>query len=131
MKYAGSNFYFDYLPQNFITDVNKDRNKQILNMTFKQLFSKDFFSELEAKYSEKCQINNLAIEHIEKNKKVREKSNYNYYNEMKYYEIYEEYLRSKEFEEDIIKLVEKKENEEYIKQYINLALHLIDYFSSN
>ena len=48
---------------------------------------------------------------------------------MKYCELYEEYLNSKEFEEDIIKLV-KKESKEYIKQYINLALHLIDYFSS-
>ena len=126
LKYAGSNFFFDYLPQDFITDVTKDRNKQILDMTFKQIFSKDF-----TKNSEKCRINDLAITHIEENKKVREKSNYDYYKKMKYYEIYEEYLRSKEFEEDIIKLVEKKESEEYIKQYINLALHLIDYYSSN
>ena len=130
LKYSGSNFFFDYLPQKFISDVTKDRNKQILDMTIKQLFSKNF-SEIDAKYSEKCHINILAIEHIEKNKKVREKSNYNYYEKMKYYEIYEEYLRSKEFEENIIKLVEKKESEEYIKKYINLALHLIDYFCSN
>ena len=78
---------------------------------------------------EKNQNNALAIENIEKNKKVRNNSNYIYYKNMKYCEIYEEYLSSKEFEEDIIKLV-KKESKEYIKQYINLALHLIDYFSS-
>ena len=55
---------------------------------------------------------------------------------MKYYEIYNEYLNSKEFEEDINKLKKKENkkahsgNEDYIKQYINLALNLNDFFTS-
>ena len=132
LKYSDSKFFFDYLPQNFITNVTKDLNKQILNMSFTQFFSKDF-SEIEGKDKDKkknlerSQINILAIEYIEENDGVREKSNYNYYKNMKYYEIYDEYLRSKEFEEDIIK-IEKINGKEYIKQYINLALHLMDYF---
>ena len=133
LKRCNSKFLFDYLPQNFIANVTKNVNKQILNMTFKQLFSKDF-NEIKDKVpknsKERCRVNILVIESIEKNKDVREKSNYNNYTNMTYSEIYYEYLRSKEFEEDIIKL-EKKESKEYIKQYINLAIHLIDYFSSD
>ena len=132
LKYTNSKFFFEYLPQSFITNVTKEGNKKILNMTFEQLFLKDF-NETKAKVTknnlEKRRANKLVIEGIEQNEKVKEKSNYNNYKYMKYYEIYEEYLRSKEFEEDIIKL-EKTQSKEYIKQYINLALHLIDYFSS-
>ena len=133
LKYTNSKYFFECLPQNFITNVTKDGNKHILNMTFKQLFLK-YFIENEDKASkkdlEKCKVNFLVIVNIEGNDDLREKSKYNNYKNMKYYEIYYEYLKSKEFEEDIIKL-EKTESKEYIKQYINLALHLIDYFSSD
>ena len=42
LKFSNSIFFFDYLPQNFITNVTKDRNKPILNITFRQLFLNDF-----------------------------------------------------------------------------------------
>ena len=51
---------------------------------------------------------------------------------MKYYEIYDEYINSREFEDDIIRLKEKEgEPEIYIKKYINLALELNDFFTSD
>ena len=59
-------------------------------------------------YLEKCRANILVILGIEQNEELKEESNYNNYKCMKYYEIYEEYLRSKEFEEDIIKLEKKR-----------------------
>ena len=46
---------------------------------------------------------------------------------MKYYQIFDEYLLSKEFEIDIYKLKEKN-NYKYIKNYIRLAFGLNDYF---
>ena len=46
---------------------------------------------------------------------------------MKYSELFEKYLISKEFE-DSIKALEKTETESYIYQYINLAKNFIDYF---
>ena len=132
LRYTNSKLFFDYLPQNFITNVTKDGNKNILNMTFKQLFLKGFHEtedKVTKNYLEKYRANRLVIVGIEQNEELKDESNYNNYKYMKYYEIYEEYLRSKEFEEDIIKL-EKTQSKVYIKQYINLALHLIDYFSS-
>ena len=51
---------------------------------------------------------------------------------MKYYEIYDEYINSREFEDDIIKLKEKEgEPEVYIKKYIKLALKLNDFFTAD
>ena len=134
LKYSGSKYFFDYLPQSFITNVTKAGNKKILNMTLEDFFSKDF-SEFEdkntEKNSEKWTAGKNVIKNIEnEDENIREKSNFNIYKKMKYYQIYNEYLNSKEFEEDIIK-IEVKEGEEYTKQYINLAYHLIDYFSSD
>ena len=54
-------------------------------------------------------------------------SNFNYFKDMKYYEIYNEYLRSYEFEIEINRL-KNKENFEYIKFYIQLAFNLINFF---
>ena len=47
---------------------------------------------------------------------------------MKLYEIYDEYLNSKEFKMDISKLKQQKETDKYIKKYISRAINLIDYF---
>ena len=134
LKYSGSKYFFDYLPQSFITNVTKAGNKNILNMTLEDFFSKDF-SEFETndteKNSEKWTAGKNVIKNIEnEDENIKEKSNFNIYKKMKYYQIYNEYLNSKEFEEDIIK-IEVKEGEEYTKQYINLAYHLIDYFSTD
>ena len=49
---------------------------------------------------------------------------------MKYYEIYNEYLRSYEFEIEINSL-KNKENFEYIEFYIQLAFNLINFFLYN
>ena len=47
---------------------------------------------------------------------------------MKYYEIYEEFLGSKEFEMEILKLKQQKESNNYIAKYINKAFNLIEFF---
>ena len=50
---------------------------------------------------------------------------------MTYRQIYEEYLRSKEFEKEIANLKEKeKESELYITRYIYFAITLMDYFGT-
>ena len=47
--------------------------------------------------------------------------------DMKYYEIFKEYLRSEEFEKDIYKL-KNESSDKYIKTYIRLAFDFIDFF---
>jgi hypothetical protein len=139
LKHAGSEYLFDFLPPSFVSNVSKEENRVILNKTFKELFCMDFIkgkSKTNQINSQRCKANKKVIDYLEKNEAVSEKIGYQFYRNMKYYEIYNEYLNSKEFEEDIIKLknTESKkaqsDNEEYIKQYINLALNLNDFFSS-
>ena len=47
---------------------------------------------------------------------------------MKLYEIYDEYLDSKEFKMEISKLKKQKETDKYIKKYIIKAINLTDDF---
>ena len=56
------------------------------------------------------------------------KINFDYIKEMTYGKIFNEYLESRDFEEDILKL-KKIEKPEYIKNYIIKAYTFIEYFS--
>ena len=134
LKMAGSIHLFGFLPHSFIGNVSKSKNRGIMNMTIKDLFAQDF-SEEENNNEEinlkNNQENILLIKYLEENEIISEKSNYKYYKNMKYYEVIYEYLNSIEFEEDIIKLEEEGEDEEYIKLYIHMALNYVDYYSSS
>ena len=139
LVYAGSKYLFDFCPQIFVSDITKKGNIGSLNKTFREFFSMDFIegkNNVNQINSQRCRENKNVIIYLEKNKTLSEKIGYKFYRNMKYYEIYNEYLNSKEFEEDIFELKNtesqkaKSDNEEYIKQYINLALNLNDFFSS-
>ena len=133
LKKAGANYFFRFLPQNFILNIKKKENKDALHLTFIEIFSKNFSKDkdkVQESYIEKIEYNIKVINYLEKNRIIGKKSNYIYFKNMKYFEIYEEYLKSKEFEMDIIKLKEE-ENDEYIKKYIKLAFSLNNFFSED
>ena len=133
LKLAGSKLLFNYLSHYFTENVTKEENRDVLDKTFKEVYTKDFNKDRdnEDKISlKKLKDNIRVINYLENDEAMSEQSNYNYYKNMKYREIYEEYLRSAEFEEDITKLI-KEENEKYIKKYIKLALDLNDFFLSD
>ena len=50
--------------------------------------------------------------------------------DMKYYQLYEEYINSNEFIEEINKLKKNGMNDEYIKKYINLSKHFLEFFEN-
>ena len=131
---AGSIHLFGFLPHSFISNVTKNKNKDIINKNFEDFIKQDF-SEDENNNNEislkNHQENISLIKYLEENEIISEKSNYKYYKNMKYYEVIYEYLNSIEFEEDIIKLEEEGEDEEYIKLYIHMALNYVDYYSSS
>ena len=139
LVYAGSKHLFDFCPQMFVSNITKKGNRGVLNKTFREFFFMDFIegkNKVNQINSQRCRENKNVIIYLEKNKTLSEKIGYEFFRNMKYYEIYNEYLNSKEFEDDIIELkhIESKkaqsDNEDYIKQYINLALNLNDFFSS-
>ena len=77
---------------------------------------------------DKYHHNLSVLEYLKNNKEISRKSNFNNIKNMKLYEIYDEYLNSKEFKMDISKLKQQKETDKYIKKYISRAINLIDYF---
>ena len=73
--------------------------------------------------------NNIStIEYLEQNNDISEKSNYNNFKNMKLKDIYNEYLESTHFENDINNLKDDNENDKYISDYVIKAKNLIDFF---
>ena len=133
LKKAGEYYFFSYLPQNFICNLKKKENKDALHLTFKEIFSKNFSEDkdkVHKSYIEKIEYNIKVINYLEKNRIIGKKSNFIYFKNMEYFEIFEEYLKSKEFEMDIIKLKDK-EKDDYIKKYIKLVFNLNNLFSED
>ena len=129
---AGTKKKFKPLSQIFIANVNREKNMEILNFSFTKLFSKNFFEGNKTVYSDQKKLNNnlLVVKYLEKNHKISEKSNYNSFKDMKFQEIFNEYLESEEFEKEINRLKGTKGiKDEYIKKYVILAYHLIEFFS--
>ena len=130
LKNSKSKQFFNLPPQSFVSNISRRENRGVLELTFKDIFSKKFDDKKNVckadikKYSE----NISTLEYLENKKDISEKSNYSVFKNMKYYQIYEEYLNSKEFENEIIKLRQEKESNAYIDNYINLSGNLNDFF---
>ena len=62
---------------------------------------------------------------MEKNENIKKKINFDYIKGMTFGELFKEYLESREFEKDILKL-KQKETPEYIKNYIIKAYNFIE-----
>ena len=131
LKSVGSKYFFSFLPHIFISNITKSENKEIVNLNLKELFSKNFYIDKEMRKSDlkKYHQNLSTIEYLEKNKDISLKSNFDIFKNMKFYQIFNEYIYSKEFEMDIYFLKEKrKENEKYIIKYITKATELMEFF---
>jgi len=129
LKNVGSKKYFKYLPQAFISDLTKKKNKSILNMTYKEILTNNF---IKWRKSDLRGINNYlhnksVLEYLENNKDTFKNFNYNIFN-MTYSQLYKEYFESKEFEIEIASLT-KIETLKYIKNYIVKANNFIKFFS--
>ena len=143
LKIAKSKHLFDSFPYILVSNINKQKNRIIINMKLIELFTTNFFDEYKSEYiiedkvkylkekkiNEKKYYHNLKILHyLKENEDIRKKINFDYIKEMTFGELYKEYLESREFEEDI-SILKKKENPQYIKNYIIKAYSFIEYFS--
>lgn len=128
LRQAGSTKFFSFLPQNFICNISKQKNKEVLNLSLKEMFSKNFYINEKDKDLKKYYHNISVLEYLEQNPDIVEKSNYNIFQKMKYHQIFKEYLKSKEFEMEIANLKQEKENDKYIRKYIIKANNFLDFF---
>ena len=125
----GISLYFVKLPQSFVSDVVRKTNKEILNLTLEEIFKKEELYKLDKDEDLIKYRHNLDVvndEEIQGNAEIKNILN------KKYYEIYEDYINSKEFKVDEINRLKKNNSEEaddeYIKKYIFLAQHLLEFF---
>lgn len=136
LKQAGSKMFFSFLPQIFISSIARDKNHQVLDLTYRQILEKDFITGVdETKYKNKSvdlakYKNNLKVlEYLDRNMDICEKSGFDIISNMKYSNLLDEYFTSNEFQHAIKKLQEENEEEDYIKEYIKKAKNYVKFFS--
>jgi primosomal protein N'' len=136
LRQAGSKYLFSFLPQIFISSISREKNHQVLNMSYRDLIKKDFVSNIdEKKYKNKrvdlakYKNNLIVLDYLDKNPEICEKSGFDLISKMKYGDLLEEYFKSDEFDKAIKKLYEENEEEDYIKEYISKAKTYVKFFS--
>ena len=132
---AGSNLLFDFFPQDFISNITIKFNNIALNYSYEELIKIDLTEKLLKQEKneidlEKYKRNIEVLEYIDKNPKIGEFSLFNQIRNMKYWQILNAYFKSKEFEDSIIELYQKRERIRYIEEYINKALTYVNYYST-
>ena len=167
LKKAGSKHTFESFPQNFIADISKKTNFEVLNLKYEEIFdytyqkiineikielvqSKNKRNEVALKKSrykrsevdikksrekrkevalKKYYKNKKTLDYLNSNPVVSENSGWQKIRTMKYIDLLRVYFNSEEFEQSIHELY-KKENQNYINQYIFFAKTYITYFQS-
>ena len=125
LKSSGNILYFEKFPQNFVSNISRQINNKLINMTLKEIFER---KEL---YEDK-DINNYNHNlTVIKSEEIQECDELNIILNKKYCELFEEYINSKEFQIDEINRLKNKDmNDEYIEKYIYLAKHFIEFFNN-
>ena len=129
LKKYGSKMLFDYLPQPFIKNVNVIHNKAYLKLTMRTLFKMVFGNK--AKDKEKLNTNLKVINYLDSNDKIRIQSGAEEFLSSSYAEIIRKYINGKLFEDDVKKLYKEGETEEYIKKYIYIGKHWIEFYEND
>ena len=127
LKNIGSKKYLRKFPQHFVSDVNQKRNKELFNMTLREIFENKELYINEDKEGFRNYLNNLKVV---QNEEIKENIELKIIFNKTIYELYEEYINSDEFKIiEINRLKEKKMQDDYVKRYINLARYLILFFT--
>ena len=117
-------YYFVNLPQDFIANVNIDKNREMMNEKFEQLFLRWI-----------NQKNIDMIEYLNNNPDLCKKTIWNKLRNMTYKQLLDAYFISAEFEKTICNLQAKSEKKNkkvsalYIENYINHALSYTDFYT--
>ena len=135
LRKAGSKKLFTFLPQVFISSIAREKNRCVLNLSFRELLQKNFVNDVdEKKYKNrnvdlsKYKKNLSVLEYLDKNPEICKNSGFDIISKMKYSDLLEEYFQSDEFERAIYKLREENEDEDSIKEYINKSKNYVKFF---
>lgn len=137
LKKVGSKQFFDFLPKIFTICGKVEENRVFLNMTYKEILSTDFSSKIVSNSRTNQDLtndifkykNNLKVlDYLEKNPDISKKSGFDLISEMKYCDLFEQYIISEEFDKVLNKLRQENEEEDYIAKYKSIAKEFVDYF---
>jgi hypothetical protein len=129
LRKAKSKMIFDYFPQSFVSNVKININKSVLNLTLRELYLKEFKGL--AKDKEKEINNKKVIYYLEKNKEIGLNSGVEKLLNYKYKEILKLYFNSDLFKNDLCRLKDEGEDDEYINKYKYLALNWCDFYEQS
>lgn len=114
------------LHQNFIVNISKEFNSIYFNYSYKQLLETDFSNNTD---DYKRFKNISTLKYLNKNY-PEEDSIINYILNKKIYSIFEEYLLSQDFFDNLEK-IKRKEKPFYLKKYIHYALKFISFIDQS
>ena len=127
LKSIGSTKYFMKFPQNFVSDISQKRNKEIVNMTLKEIFEKKELYKQENEIGFENYLHNLKVIQSEI---IKENSEFKKILNKTFRELYEEYINSDEFKiGEIGRLKKHKMKDDYIKKYVYYSRELIEFFN--
>ena len=122
LRNGGNKHFFARFYQKFASDVAKKRNKEIINITLRQIFEKKDLNKSKEKYRHNLEV----LDSIKKEKNWELDRILN----MKFCSLFEEYINSDEFKIDEINRLKKKNKlNVFIERYIYLSMHFIEYYS--
>ena len=126
LKNIGSNLYFMRFPQSFVSDIYRKTNKEVVNMTLAEIFVNKEINTSKNRPDLNNYYHNLKVvnsDEINKNEEMQKILN------MKYCDLFEDYINSDEFKiDEINRLKRKNMNEEFINRYINVSKTFIKFF---
>ena len=130
LKNAGSIISFEKIQQDVVYDLVKKNNKKLLDMSLEQIFTKkDLYrgKNLE-KYNHNLKLINLLKS--EEYNDIRQNTQIDRILNMTYYDLFQEYITSNEFIEEINRLKNNKMkfDDSYIEKYIYYSLNFINNF---
>ena len=129
LKRAGSKLLFTFLPQCFIEKISKKDNSKYLNLTYKELLSKDFLPLGKQNNDFNYEHNKKVLKYLEENEVISKKSGFDLIKNFTYKELLYRYFNSNQFEHSIIQLINEKESPEYINEYINKAKNYLNFYN--
>ena len=124
LKKLGYKELFRYFPQKLVGEITKKKNKELMNMTLFQILEKN------DSYIKKDLINFEYNLEIIKKIKTDEKTEVYFILNKKFSEVFEEYINSDAFKEEIVRLNSKHKNEEfYLQRCEYLAKNFVRFYS--
>ena len=126
LKKSGYNLFFEYYPKKLVSQISREKDKQILDMKLLQIFeNKELYDEQNL-----CNYyHNLKV--IEQLKLEENPELYIILNK-KYKDLFDEYINSDEFKiKEINRLKETNKDDNYIEKYIYLSKNFIKFCSQD